>query len=272
MFNPLNYVGGTQLFLDDYPNAWGFAMQKIKGNYSGPVVELRRSTDNDLQNFYFDSNNKLSLSSQTSGGVSLSSWVGSNSAYLRTWYNQNTTGENWQQTLSGNQPRVVNSGVIETLNGEPAFFNASGNYLTFTSDWLASKRVIIFSIYNKPASFNQDINFSFIGGGYLQQDQPGNRSFQYPNIISGITFLTGNIIQGQVNLSNGSHFLQNNQTYSIAKVGSLYPYGKTYWLNRYSAGSYWNLSGHQNFQVLFNEDKFNFSDIQTQINDLYSIY
>jgi hypothetical protein len=54
--------------------------------------------------------------------------------FVATWYDQSGNGRNATQTTAGQQPRIVNSGVLEALNGKPEIrFDGVDDYLAAAS-------------------------------------------------------------------------------------------------------------------------------------------
>jgi hypothetical protein len=101
------------LLLDAFPNASAaYSLRKLSSSYTGNCIQVRRSSDNALQNIGFV-NNVLDT-------ASLLSFVGAGSGFVRTWYDQSGNARNATQTTSANQPIVVNSGVLETKNAKNA--------------------------------------------------------------------------------------------------------------------------------------------------------
>jgi hypothetical protein len=66
--------------LDLYPSAAAaYSVRRLSGVYSGSLMEVRRSSDNALQDIGFDANGDLDT-------ASLLSFVGEEDAFVRTWY------------------------------------------------------------------------------------------------------------------------------------------------------------------------------------------
>jgi hypothetical protein len=105
----------ANLLLDDYPNAAvAFGLFKLRTAYAGSAIRIRRSNDNAEQDIGF-SGTDLDTSA-------ISSFVGSNSAFVTTFYDQSGNGQNWTQSTAGSQPRIVNAGTLETFFGKPTMF------------------------------------------------------------------------------------------------------------------------------------------------------
>jgi hypothetical protein len=116
-------VAAQNLLLDDYPNAAAaYSLRKLDKDYTGSAIRVRRSNDNAEQNIGFVGNDLDT--------ASLKTFVGANSGFITTWYNQADSAgvfgtKNATQTTAANQPRVVNAGVVERQNGKPCIFQAA---------------------------------------------------------------------------------------------------------------------------------------------------
>lgn len=101
----------TKLLLDDYAATAAFSLRKIKTSYTGNCVRVRKDTTGQPeQDIAFDGSGVIDT-------VSLKSFVGGNSGYVVTWYNQEGSGDAKQSTAS-RQPRIVNAGVVERENNK----------------------------------------------------------------------------------------------------------------------------------------------------------
>jgi hypothetical protein len=90
----------------------GFSVRKLRPAYAGNCMQVRRSSDNTLQNIGFDADGNLDE-------TALLAFVGAGSGFVRTWYDQSGNTRNLLQTTNGNQPRIVNAGVVDKVNGRP---------------------------------------------------------------------------------------------------------------------------------------------------------
>ena len=98
--------------------ARSFSLRLMNENYTGPAIRVRRSSDNTEINIGFNSSRTLDI-------VSLLSFAGSGSAFITVAYDQMGSGINPNQTISANQPRIVNNGVLDLVNSLPTFFSAT---------------------------------------------------------------------------------------------------------------------------------------------------
>lgn len=112
-YKPLDLVGSSKV---------AYGLRLLRNAYSGNLIRVRRSSDNAEQDIGFVGQN-LDI-------ASLMSFVGSGSGYVTTWYDQSGNSKNLTQTTTSAQPRIVNAGVLETINGLPTvYFDGSNDHL-----------------------------------------------------------------------------------------------------------------------------------------------
>jgi hypothetical protein len=118
----------VNLLLDDYPNAAAaYSLRKLDKDYTGSAIRVRRSNDNSEQDIGFTSSGDLDT-------ASLKTFVGANSGFVTTWYDQSGNARNATQTTAANQPRIVNAGTVDRKNGEPYLdFDGSNDILSVPS-------------------------------------------------------------------------------------------------------------------------------------------
>ena len=112
-----------------------YALFKARTAYAGSCIRVRRSNDNSEADIGFDGDGNLDL-------TALATHVGANSGFIVTWYDQSTSAVNATQATTANQPRIVNAGTVETVNGLPSsYFDGTNDSLIFTNvsptDWSA---------------------------------------------------------------------------------------------------------------------------------------
>jgi|LakMenE01Jun11ns_1017448.scaffolds.fasta_scaffold9900235_2 hypothetical protein len=113
MLFPFNFLGSsaTPLLLDVYPSAAAaYSVRKLRTAYTGSAIRVRRSSDNAEQDIGFV------------GGeldtTALTTFVGANNGFVTTWYDQSGNARNGTQTTAVNQPQIVSSGIVLTINGK----------------------------------------------------------------------------------------------------------------------------------------------------------
>lgn len=122
-------LGDSQLPLDLQTGAkLAYGLRKLRAAYSGAAIKVRsNAAGNPTQDIGFDSNGDLDV-------VSLKSFVGSNSGYIDTWYDQSVDvgGKHLQQSTLSAQPTIVEAGVVNMQNNTPSihFVGSSQQYLS----------------------------------------------------------------------------------------------------------------------------------------------
>ena len=124
--------------LDSLPSAAAaYSVRRLRAAYAGPLLRVRRSTDNVQQNIGFTIGGNLDR-------AALASFCGTASCYVTTWFEQSGNGGNLGRSNTGNQPRLVNAGSLELLGTRPALrfyggqslvagiFPPNANELTFS--------------------------------------------------------------------------------------------------------------------------------------------
>jgi hypothetical protein len=93
--------------------------------YTGPVFQLRRSTDNQLQDFYTDEYQTYLTTQPNGTGDAYTTWIGGGTAYIRIWYNQNgdlnnainTTADTTQPVLAFDNGKYVVQWIAASVGG-----------------------------------------------------------------------------------------------------------------------------------------------------------
>jgi hypothetical protein len=287
-----------KLLLDAFPNAAvAFSLRKLRKDYTGDCIEVRRSSDNATQDIGF-LNGELDT-------ASLLSFVGSGDGFVRTWYDQSGNNNHAFNTLNNSHPRIVSSGtiVINPDNIPSLDFTAGGTkLLPFTSgDTFKNKDYgVVFSVYQNSQSTRRDVvafsTTSAIFGRFLLSDsqQTANResisSRRLDTDSLSTTTATTNyssstrIVTGVVNWGNGSALVRRNGQL----VGSNSSHGTSgFTSNTDSAinNSTTSLSSgignafvtapvqYISELILYNTNQdSNISGIETNINKFYNIY
>jgi hypothetical protein len=94
--------------LDPYTTSlWSAGgITRLLSSYSGSLIRVRRSSDNAEQDIGYAAGGALDT-------TALASFVGANSAFVTTLYDQTGNSRHWVQATSGLQPRIVNAGVYD---------------------------------------------------------------------------------------------------------------------------------------------------------------
>ena len=111
------------LLLDAVPGAAAaYSLRQLSNAYTGPVVTVRRSSDNAEEDF---------KASEIDDGT-LTAFCGAGDGFVKTWFDQSgNTGRDASQGTAANQPKIVSSGSLVTESGKAALeFDGSDDYLS----------------------------------------------------------------------------------------------------------------------------------------------
>jgi hypothetical protein len=173
--------------LDSFPSsAAAYSLRNLDKDYLGPLVRVRRSSDNAEQDIYGDYYGNLDT-------VRLKDFVGANSGFVTTWYDQSGNARNATQTTAANQPRVINAGVIDRASSKPTIqFNSHLLQVAMTGIDTVT-RLQTYNIINPAnaaaADVTSELLWGYAGGGV--NDIVGNRGIAWgpgTGVLSGEKF------------------------------------------------------------------------------------
>ena len=119
IYTPTWQGTGTAL-LDLYPSAAAaYSLRNLSSTYTGPLVRVRRSSDNTEQDIYGTLAGQLDT-------ASLLSFVGAGNGFISKWYDQSGNARDLVQVTTTIQPKIVNSGTVYTTNGKPSVYLLGG--------------------------------------------------------------------------------------------------------------------------------------------------
>ncbi len=198
-------------YLDNLTNAWSkaptaaYSTRKVISTYDGPAMRLRRSNDHQMVDVYFDSNGWISMSSNVSdavgyaaaaaseGTTTLETWVGSNSAYVMTWYDQSGNNNHATHALvtgtitANNTVSVTGTGTkftTELANGYKLYDAVTGSYITTCSGGIGDGSFNASSAVTIAAGttfFVREHQPLFINAGVIQTMPNGRPSLNVQN-------------------------------------------------------------------------------------------
>ena len=133
------------LLLDAVPGAAAaYSVRQLRNSYTGPVVTVRRSSDNAEQDF---------KASEIDDGT-LAAFCGAGDGLVKTWHDQSGSGNDASQGTAASQPKIVDSGTLVTEGGKPALeFDGVDDY--FRRDMTAANQsYLAFVVYHHKAAFS----------------------------------------------------------------------------------------------------------------------
>jgi len=269
--------------LDQYPNAAvAYSLRKLDCDYTGYAIRVRRSSDNSEQDIGFTSNGDLDT-------AALKTFVSTNSGYVVTWYDQSGNALNATQSTSGNQPLIMDNGVILRDGGLPCITGDGSDDMLNFSTTISSNLIYVFSVAKRQSGGSAEgriIGFS-LGDSYDWQSTTGwaavtvstssNTAYTYrsSSYIASVSVTIGTryLYYAYLNGSGGGIATNNNSP----TTGSTYSTS----VNITKAGIFaapWaatasNFKGNIQEVIVYTSDQSsNRSSINSNINTYYSIY
>jgi hypothetical protein len=286
----------VNLLLDDYPNAAAaYSLRKLDKDYTGNAIRVRRSNDNTEQNIGFTSGGDLDT-------ASLKTFVGANSGFVTTWYDQSGNSRNATQSTAANQPRIVNAGTVDRENNKPFIrFDGTNDFMNHEAQLFATTKVhdIFLTGNNRDNTgtqiiYEQSANYNVVNGAYVLyadaskteiaqkiQVTPVNNNNVRSASRAYTSFQIGNfLINRDVNDSTlQGRFFANNSEISMSFV-STFNYNifnlnvsqNVAYLGARSGGIAPAKLNAYEFIIYTSNQSSNRSGINTNINTYYSIY
>jgi len=165
-----------------------FSIRKVVSGYSGSAIRVRRSNDNTEQDIGW-----VGTELDT---ASLKTFVGANSGFVTTWYNQNG-GNNATQSTAANQPRIVNAGTVERLSGKVTLFFDGINDNMYVSSFNNTK-VSAFVVFARQTGIS-------LGRTILRKGRTSNTSFEFVLRTDASNYLEGGASTGASSTSSNTN-------------------------------------------------------------------
>lgn len=111
-------------------SAAAYSTRRLTGDHKAPLMRVRRSSDNAEADIGYDVDGNLDT-------AALLAFTGAGDGFVTTWYDQSGNARDASQATGGNQPRIVNAGVVEVYGSRPAMrflggtvngFNTASNF------------------------------------------------------------------------------------------------------------------------------------------------
>jgi len=200
-----------------------FACKWVNDAYWGPIIQLRRSNDNLIADFYIDASG-INIGTALGGkGTSLSTWLGGNTAYVVIWYDQSKSG------------RIGNNNATQSTQSSQPIFDTVNKYITFNNTQTLvittmplSTGNVSYTIFTKIGSVSSTANTTLmtIGNRVLGQNvaivftssnQPQHNWVSYQWIVP--TTITNNAKMTIMYDLTKRYMYINGTEYSIATTG-----------------------------------------------------
>jgi len=256
------------LLLDTYSSAAvAFSLRKLRTDYSGNAIRVRRSSDNTEQDFGFVNGN-LDTSS-------LLTFCGVGNGFVTTWYDQSGNTNNAVQTTAFNQPQIVSSGAMITTNGKNSIlFNSTKLMLLASSITVEASSYTSF-VGKRPSSADKLIGlarWNTLGYALYQWSDSKYYFLGKTNdylVSSAADTTTSQLLLTGQNSAGTMSMFKNGSTITSSSSVLVYPT-----LVDSIGGNSGNLA-NCNLQetILYNSNQStNRTGIETNINTFYTIY
>jgi len=256
--------GSDSLLIDRYASpAAAYSLRKLRREYLGPAIRVRRYSDDEEQDIFFNSDGSLDT-------ASLETFCAGTDGYVDTWYDQANGNDATQD--EPNQPKIYDSSTgVVTENGRPAIeFDGSNDY--FTKAFTLTNPVSHFVVAQAPNTGEFIIdgygnsNRNSLWKSSANQIRLYNAAGLYQTHIAGTQAVFSSIsnVASSLFAVNGSSVTGTLGTNSMdgVTIGAL---------GTLSAGYFFD--GTIQEVVLYGSDQSsNRTGIETNINDYYSIY
>ena len=188
-------------------------LRKLVATYNSSIIQLRRSSDNDIQDFGL-SGNDLDV-------AAINTWLGGATGFCTILYDQSGNGNHVTQTNPSLQPEFVANGV----NGKPVLHFTAGHQMLNATNFTSPYTVVYAARQTGP---NRQRVLSSVGNNWLLGWWAGNKSIAY---FEGWVYTTvspsDNSIYIYSGASNGvtSQFYENGNLIANNSAGVAPPNG-----------------------------------------------
>ena len=260
------------LLLDVYSGAHAvYSLRRLRSNYTGPAVRLRRSNDSETLDIGFDSDGNLDI-------AACNALFNGSNLTVKKWYDQSGNGNDVTQSTNSAQPLLYNTSGLISLNGRPVLQFLGNDGLPFDESGLDVGSLSAFSVfkYDNTAGTQRAITLSGYENDrrfYIGHMDGGNFAYTYGNASVGSatgntnvnlhTMIAGATIghaEGFVNgVSVGNTSLVTGQAGNDTGIGRL--------------GGSDPMEGFVSELIVYGSDQsVNRTVIENNINAYYSIY
>lgn len=142
--------------LDSYLNdiSFAFSMRVLESDYNGPLVRLRRDSDNEEMDFGWGDNDIVDINA-------INIWKGTDNVYLVIWYDQSGLERDAIQIDTGKQPQFYTNASLPHFQGDGSndFLLVDENFQVLTEN---GKNGTVLGIFF--ATDKSQITFGIAGG------------------------------------------------------------------------------------------------------------
>lgn len=254
----------TPYLLDTYEGAAAaYSLRRLRSSYTGPAVRVRRASNNDELDIYFNRDGSLDT-------ATLEAFCAGTDGFVKVWYDQSGNGLDLTQTSTGAQFKVYDSitGYLGELrqNGSRTYFQ--NNLATWSQPNSA------FMVFNAQASNTNMFDGRSSTDRNVFVNAPSNNRL---TIYAGTNLFTTALSNGEYlgssffNGSSSSLYIDGAQKVSGDAGTDDWNFGTVG--QRYTINTTSNQTESIKELIIYNSDQSsNRTGIESNINDYYSIY
>ena len=282
MINSFRYgaAAPSGYIVDDYDPEYCWTVESVKTTETDLVL-VRRSSDSA----------ELAFTGAEISDGTLTTWTGANDGFVVTWYNQGNAGTlDLTQATASDQPKIVSSGTLNTKNSQPSvLYDGSDDINTSSTQIINTIPFTCIAVGSTETSSEVGVLFSNrraggnLGGFNIYADRSSNKFaffcdtgssnfiYSYPSQLNNndlrlTTFTIDASDNGEAWLDSSSQeSLTMTTTYNIATTKVLNIGGQ-------SAGSTFSNVNVSMILLWDTDETSNRTDIETDINSIYSLY
>ena len=269
-------TGSDSLLIDRYASpAAAYSLRKLRRDYLGPAIRVRRDSDSEELDIFFNSDGSLDT-------ASLETFCAGTDGYVDTWYDQSSQGNDaTQDVATANQPKIYDSSTgVVAENGRPAIeLDGLTEHFVLTGLTNAASDYGCFfvGINTSTGTFSNYLFDSLdpVNGRFIIDARGNTTGVYYDGSFRGLgyTHTTQSVTSIHIIAPNsGASYLNGTSTntglpYTQKAIGGDVVLGARY----DGAAIFWK-GKFQEF-ILYNSDQSsNRTGIETNINDYYNIY
>jgi len=268
----------TPLLLDTYSGAAAaYSLRKLDCDYAGSAIRVRRSSDNSEQDIGFTASGDLDT-------ASLKTFVGTggtDDGFVTTWYTQVSGAVDFTQTTAGDQPKIMDNGVVLRDAGYVCIVFDQANTEAMSSGTGLSQPYTIFSVAKIPTASSSS-NWYHILDGLKSGGGDGVPGIMYNTSITQKTLIYSGTVLGDATARSGraisAALFNGSSSYLYFNGGSILSgNGGTFGFTTIYIGRNWNATFYNNVKyhelIIYNSDQSSNRDaITTTINSYWGVY
>jgi hypothetical protein len=257
--------GTVTALLDDYQGAAAaYSVRALNSFYTGPLVRVRRESDNAEQDIRALYNGELDTSA-------LASFSAGTNAYVAVWYDQSSNANDATQATTGLQPKIYDASTGVNLdNAVTALgFNGANALNTTASISASSSDYTIYFVENRPQSVNYSLDTS-TGRIILGNNQGAyyDGAFQGSSLTQGAQALNGYyLLNAGAYISENGSVTQSGLSYTRRAIsGSTSLFAHNNQVSRF-------VTGNLQAVIIYAADKSaDRAGIESALNEYFNIY